>query len=141
MADSAHDKAKSNMRSLPVTATPEESQEQHEPSRDVKVVLRGMSRLSSATMPSESHSDTDFSIRCPPEHSVHTTLDKLGLVITGQTDEGVTAMERTSQTEWRYDGVIELWVSIVLHSGTWLMPRSKTTRNGRAHLCRTIQGF
>ena len=130
MADSVDDEAKSNSPTLSVTATPTESCEQHVPSRDIKVVLRGMSCRFSAPMPSKSHPDTEFIIWCPPEHSTHPALDKLGLVIIGRTDEGVTAMERTSQTEWRYNGVIELWVSTISHSRTKLTPRLKTAGNG-----------
>ena len=108
MADSVDDKAKSNSHTLSVTATHAESREHHVPSWDVKVVLRGMDRRFPASIPSEPHSDTDFIIRCSLEHSTHPALDKLGLVITGRMDEGLTAMEKTSQTEWRYNGVIEL---------------------------------
>ena len=141
MANSMDDKTKSNSPTLSVTATPAESPE-YVPSRNMKkVVLRGMIRRFSVSMPSEPHSDTDFIIWCPPEHSMHPALDKLGLVITGRTDEGVAAMERNFPIEWRYDGVIKLWVSTVLHSRAWLIPRLKTTGNGSAHVYRTSQGF
>ena len=126
MVDSVDDESPT----LSVTATPAEPREQHVPSRDVKVVLKGMSRRFSAPMPSESHSDIDFIIECPPEHSTHPALDKLGLVMIGRADKGVTAMERNSETEWRYNGVIKLWVTTVSHNRIRLTLRLKTTGNG-----------
>ena len=100
MANSVDDKAKLNSCTLSVTATPAKSGEQHVLSWDEEVILRDMSHQLLVPMPSELHSDTDFIIWCPPEHLTHPALDKLGLVIVGQTDEGVMAMERTSLTEW-----------------------------------------
>ena len=81
-------------------ATPVESSKQ--------VFLKGMSSPFKVAVPSDSISDTDFVIGCPPEHCTHPALDKLALVIIGRMDEDGTAIERISQTEWRYRCSIEL---------------------------------
>jgi len=81
-------------------ATPVESSNQ--------VFLKGMSGRFKVSMPSDSISDTDFVIGCPLEHSRHPALDGLTLVIIGGMDGDGMAMERISQTEWRYRGSIEL---------------------------------
>jgi len=100
IVDSAHDKVKPSSGTSSGIAITAESSKQ--------VVLKGMNRRFKVLMPSDSLSDTDFIIWCSPEHSTHPALDKLALVIIGRIDEDGTAMERISQTAWRYRDSIEL---------------------------------